>query len=357
MEKRNRNKILVAALAFATLSWGCDSTVLEYPDGDGVDPSLIHFTLNLGVDPSIEPYAPAGRAEGEEAGKMEEHDVRWMVEVYRDEIDEEPEHERLLTGDPAEDGRHSTSTTLDLHAGKYIVVAWADYVADGTTSDKYYAVPSLDQIGIASGESYVGDEEHKDTYAVVEEVDLTGYHDQWNVEVEHGVTLERPMAKIEFITTDVDKLLADLAAARSGKSSSRASYSDNLLGENPDLNAIRVTVEYAGYLPSGYNVYTGKPNDAVTGMSFTCSLTRLSGKEARLGSDYIFVNGNESAVTVNLEIRDDAGNLINRVEGINVPIVRGKLTTIRDEFLTRDYAPGIGIDPGFEGEINVVIPD
>ena len=48
---------------------------------------------------------------------------------------------------------------------------------------------------------------------------------------------------------------------------------------------------------------------------------------------------------------------LNRIEGIDVPIVRGKLTTIRDEFLTRDYAPGIGIDPGFDGDINITIPD
>ncbi|WP_418175779.1 DUF6562 domain-containing protein [Alistipes putredinis] len=30
---------------------------------------------------------------------------------------------------------------------------------------------------------------------------------------------------------------------------------------------------------------------------------------------------------------------------------------MRDEFLTRDYAPGIGIDPGFDGDINITIPD
>ena len=58
-----------------------------------------------------------------------------------------------------------------------------------------------------------------------------------------------------------------------------------------------------------------------------------------MASDYIFVNGSESAVKVDLTIRDSEGNLLNRIEGIDVPIVRGKLTTIRDEFLTRDYAP------------------
>jgi hypothetical protein len=27
-----------------------------------------------------------------------------------------------------------------------------------------------------------------------------------------------------------------------------------------------------------------------------------------------------------------------------------------DAFLTREFAPGIGINPGFDGEINVVVP-
>lgn len=132
---------------------------------------------------------------------------------------------------------------------------------------------------------------------------------------------------------------------------------DDLLSQTPDLSTIRVQVDYAGYFPSGFNAYTNKPNDARTGMWFECNMTPLTNKEAHLASDYIFVNGSESAVKVDLTIRDSEGNLLNRIEGIDVPIVRGKLTTIRDEFLTRDYAPGIGIDPGFDGDINITIPD
>ena len=86
-------------------------------------------------------------------------------------------------------------------------------------------------------------------------------------------------------------------------------------------------------------------------------MTTLSAQEARFGSDYIFVNGNESAVHVNLTILDEQGKILNEVQGIEVPIVRGKLTSIRDEFLTRSFSPGIGIDTGFEGDIDIVIPD
>lgn len=43
-------------------------------------------------------------------------------------------------------------------------------------------------------------------------------------------------------------------------------------------------------------------------MWFECNMTPLTNKEAHLASDYIFVNGSESAVKVDLTIRDSEGN-------------------------------------------------
>ena len=350
-------RIIAYIFCALLLSAGCDKLILDTPEGGGIDPSLVNFNLNLAVDPAMEPYVPSGKAADPEE-KAAAHDVRWIVEVFRDKIDGEPESSCVLTCDPASDGNHKHNTSFSLHAGKYVIVAWADYVDDGSTADKYYSVSLLSQISIASPGDYIGNEEHKDTYVAVEEVDLTEYRDKWNSTAEHSITLQRPMAKIEFITTDVEKMLENLAEFyNSSRQDTYAKLSDALLSANPDLGTIEIKVEYAGYLPSGFNAYTDKPNDAVLGMSFTGSMERLSEGEARLGSDYIFVNGNESAVTVNLIISDDEGNLINRIDGIEVPIARGKLTTIKDEFLTGDYAPGIGIDPGFDGEINIVIPE
>lgn len=345
--KRRFGYVVLLALLLS----GCKATVLEFPENGGVDPTLVHVDLTLTVDPSIEPYAATS---GVAEAAQEEHDVRWMVEVFRDEIDGDPVERRILSCDPQTDGRHTIETSLALHAAKYKIVAWMDYVDDGSTDDKYYRVPSLSAISIPEGEDYVGDEDHKDTYVGQEEIDLTGYRDAWNETVRHKMTLERPMAKIEFITTDVVKLLKELAAQRAEL---QGVVSENLLSENPDLSAIRVSVSYGGYFPSSFNAYTNKPNDARQGVSFECGMTPLSEQEARLCSDYVFVNGSESAVYVNLTIRDDEGNLLNNVGNVEVPIVRGKLTTIRDEFLTQRFSPGIGIDPGFDGDINIVIPD
>ena len=303
--------LYTVCLAVLTMT-GCDKTVLEFPENGGIDPTLVNVNLTLAIDPKIESYEPSERSKVSEADL---HDVRWIVEVFRDEIGGDLVEQRVLSCEQAVDGHHTIRTSLTLHAARYQIVAWMDYVDNGSTADKYYNVNSLSSISVPEAGNYIGDEDHKDTY--------------------------------------IDKFLDKLAARRT----KAGSIAENLLTRKPDLSTIRVQVEYAGYFPSGFNAYTNKPNDARTGMSFGCSMQPLSDKEAHLAGDYIFVNGSESAVTVNLTLRDGEGNLLNRIEGINVPIVRGKLTVIRDEFLTRSYAPGIGIDPGFDGEINVVIPD
>ncbi len=345
-------KTIGYVVGLALLAVSCRSTILEYPVNGGVYPTQMHVNLTFAVDPTLEPYSKADMAA--KSDDISTHDVRWIIEIFRDAIDGEPVERRVLSCDPAPDGKHTIEAAFDLLAAKYKVVAWMDYVDDGSTDDKYYTVQSLSSIRIPETENYIGDEEHKDTYVGNQDLDLTPYLDQWNQTIEQTITLERPMAKIEFITTDVDKLLDKLAEQVEQSGSPEANQA---IAARADLSSWQVKVEYAGYFPSGFNAYTNKPNDARQGVSFTSTMTALSDQEARFGSDYIFVNGNESAVYVNLTILDGQGNVLNQVQGVEVPIVRGKLTSIRDEFLTRSFAPGIGIDYGFDGNINVVIPD
>lgn len=342
-----KKQILYTACLLVMLMTGCD-TVLEEPAGEGVDPTLVNMGLSLTIDPSMELYT----ARSQTPLSTDTHDVRWIVEVFRDNISGTPVERRILCCDQASGGKHSISTSLALHAARYHVVAWMDYVDDGSMEDKYYKVNSLSSICVPDPGEYIGSEEHKAAYIGRQEFDLRGYGDRWNETVACSMTLQRPMAKIQFITTDTDKFLDDLAAKRA-RENGTATPSDDI----QDLSSLRVTVDYDCYFPSSFNVYTDKPNDSRLGMSFSCHMTPLTDSEAHLASDYIFVNGSESAVIVRLTIRDSEGNLLNEVGGLNVPIVRGKLTVVRDDFLTKKYSPGIGIDPGFDGEIDIVIPD
>ena len=327
---------------------GCESTILETPVGEGIDPTLVNLKITLTVDPKIEPYGSSNSAQSRNGT----HDVRWIIELFRDEIGGKLEERMILTEEPNPEGKHSIQIEKALHAARYHLVAWMEYVDNDSSEDKYYKVSSLGTISIQDAGQYIGNEDHKDTFVARKEMDLREYRNQWNITVEQTVTLQRPMAKIELITTDVEKFLEKINRKQTGTSAG----SGTRPAQN-NLSDLQVEVAYTGYFPSGFNAYTNKPNDACTGLFFAGQITPLSSKEARLASDYIFVNGTESAVMVDVTIRNARGTLLNTIEGIRVPIVRGRLTTLRDEFLTRSYSPGIGIDPGFDGEIDIVIPD
>ena len=53
-----KKTILYPACLLVLMMTGCDKTVLEFPEGGGVDPTLVQMNLSLEVDPSIELYTP-----------------------------------------------------------------------------------------------------------------------------------------------------------------------------------------------------------------------------------------------------------------------------------------------------------
>ena len=110
---------------------------------------------------------------------------------------------------------------------------------------------------------------------------------------------------------------------------------------------------YTSFLPTMYNVLTQKPIDAKTGMTFTSTLSPLNEEEALIGFDYVLVNGTESSVSVQVGLYDSEGTMLSLSNPVTVPIVRGKVTTVRGKFLTLATGSGIGVSPGFDGEYNI----
>ena len=166
--------LYTVCLAVLTMT-GCDKTVLEFPENGGIDPTLVNVNLTLAIDPKIESYEPSERSKVSEADL---HDVRWIVEVFRDEIGGDLVEQRVLSCEQAVDGHHTIRTSLTLHAARYQIVAWMDYVDNGSTADKYYNVNSLSSISVPEAGNYIGDEDHKDTYIAQQEIDLKNYRDR-----------------------------------------------------------------------------------------------------------------------------------------------------------------------------------
>lgn len=316
---------------------GCRSIHDAPPENGGVDPTLVNVKLKLSIkELEMEPFS-LNRVTG--ASINESHDLRYVVEIYRQGQTQVPENviQRSVVVPQSSDSI-SLNFDLKLHARKYTLLLWADYVPKGSADDHQYDVGSL--LSIKIQDSYVGSSDDKDAFSGVLDLDLTQYRDQWNVTVDKVAELERHMAKYEIVTTDIVKYVD-----RIGK------------GASVDMEGMKVKVMYDGYFPSGYNVLTGKPNDALQGLGFESIFEVFSKTDGRLAFDYVFVNGVESAVSASLIISDKNGVQVNRVDGISIPLRRAVVTTIQGEFLTKDYSPGIGINPDFEGNIDVVIPD
>lgn len=178
------------------------------------------------------------------------------------------------------------------------------------------------------------------------------------VPCEVTVQMERPQARYRFVSTDLAEFITRMQAIRAEQEAAAAQEE----GRDPDhvdesainidLNEFRVVVRYSGYMPSAFNLFTGQTADAVTGVQFDSSITKMSESEADLGFDYVLVNGDESSVQVALDIYDRDGTPLSSTSPVEVPIARGKQTVVQGKFLTSEASGGIGISPGFDGDWN-----
>ncbi len=338
---------LLAALAAALC--GC---VHEFPeDEEAPEPVKLPVTLRLSFDYEMPPYrdliyengALASRTPGES-----EYDARYIIGFYenadaRSAASRVPDDIVVLTRQELDD--LACDLQVALPSGRVTVMVWTDFVLRGSSDDLYYKASDFARITLA--EPYAGNTDLRDAFRGCSEAVVSPLGgDVISVE------MRRPMAKYKFIATDFDLFLSR-AEEKARAEAARA-------GEDPDevtinLDDYTVRFVYPGFLPHVYNMFTDKPSDATTGVSFDGRIVSLDDGTASLGFDYVLVNGDESLVTVAVQIYDRDGQLVSGTGSLNVPLQRSMLTTVRGEFLTLEASGGVGISPGFNGEFNIFI--
>ena len=238
--------------------------------------------------------------------------------------------------------------SMEIGEGSYRFIVWADYVDGGKEEDKFYATGDFKEITLA-GESHCGNNVFRDAFrgeatATVASGDGTPQ--------EITVEMERPLARFQFVTTDLETFITNALKEQEARDGAEK---ENSPTKAVNLDDYRIVFRYTGFMPSAFNAFTDKPIDAVTGVSFTGRITRLSDTEAELGFDYVFVNGTESTVPIAVEVYNLENELLSSTDPIDVPLERSKLTIVRGPFLTTQASGGVGIDPGFDGEWNYEI--
>ena len=162
---------------------------------------------------------------------------------------------------------------------------------------------------------------------------------------EATVPMKRPLGRFEFIATDVDAFLTRVAAVRS--QSTQAAEADT---RSVDVSEFRVVFRYNAFMPYAFNIFTDLPSDSWTGMWFDSGMALRSENEMLLGFDYVLVNDTDGTVmNLDVEIYDADGTLLSITRGVEVPIVRSKLTIVKGEFLTSTGSGGVTVNPDFEG--------
>ena len=261
--------------------------------------------------------------------------LRLTAEVYRQGTDIRIYRSMSLCA-PQSDGTYLAE--LSLLQGRYDLRLWADRTTDGTTDNSYYNAENLSAVTILT-DNYVanGQTDEKDACYATVTAELTGGV------TEKPVELIRPFARYRLVATDVK------------------SYRNLVEKEHyPSVEELQVSVTYEGFFPTGFNVVSGKPNDALnTGITYTATPVTAEGynpeKARQVGADFVLTNGTDSFVSVTIKMVDKrTGNAVSTVRGVKIPYRRGHLTTVTGMFLTAGKATGgVHIDTDWEDEIIV----
>ena len=227
--------------------------------------------------------------------------------------------------------------SMDVKPAKYRIAAW-------TSAQGWYNTADFAEITLA-GIEYTACSEERDAFCGLLDLDLSKENGMSGVVV---MPMERPHARYNFVATDKEAFaeLWSKEMSRRGQEVSKSSV---------DLSQFHVHYSYPQFLPNTYSLFGRKPVDSATDVEFEAKMTLLEDGTVDLGFDYVFVGDDESSIVVTLSFFDQNGEFISSLSDLEIPLVRGKNTTVKGKLLTSGISNGITINPGFDGEIVITI--
>lgn len=294
----------------------------------GVDPTQVNIMSEVTLDMNLAPL----EINNTRAATTSGYNYRFTVIAY--EGKEEVARQEIYEAVRPEQSSVSLPISMKLHARKYQLVVWADYIRNQEGNyTLFYDTGNMERI-LRAG-SYKGNSNYYDAFYGTAALNLTPYRDQWNVIVPIDIQMVRPLARYELIATDVDKFLKKIK-------------DKEITG-----NQFTISIKYGYYLTTGFNALTGQVKHPLQYVSYSKSipLPTEGTEELPIGFDYVFVNGEGSFVSLTIEITNEKSNVVARYRNLKVPYKQNHLTTVRGKFLSAN--PGIDIDTDFDDDIIV----
>ena len=347
-------RILYVITMAVLLVTGCD--VHEWPDLPETVP--FHLKLYYRTDITMWPHSYDGEnmaelGTGPDTASVRSYGImRYVVRAYPYnetlQVFENYTHQFVLSKDMA-DG-YNNELTINLPPGSYNIMVWSDMQK---VSSQPYFYDCSNFGGIALTGEYRGNDDWRDAFRGKGNITLVADIME-RLPDTLSIQMERPLAKYEFITTDIAAFVQKEITRAEAKSKADGSY---VAGETKvDLDDYRVEFRYVGFVPGAYSLYTDKITDSFTSVAFYSTIKTLSDTTASLGFDYVFTNASASAVTLQIVIYDREGECLSTSEPIKVPIQRNHYTTVTGMLLMSEAKGGVSINSDFNGDYNLIYP-
>ena len=306
-----RKTIYLIILYMVLLFSACD--VHEFPvDRNERVPFLLHIDFSTALPLYQEVvYTRAGEIVDSKSVAAN-HDIRYTIKAYRADSSRENSREAdttfIFTKSQISD--LSFTAPLELNEGSYTFRVWADYVDVDNSIDKYYNTTDFAEIILSDKNNHSGSNDYRDAFrgvvsaSVVNPIYYSGT-DANEIKNEATVDMVRPMGKFKFVSTDVEIFLSRVVQMLKERgmllnvdleSDKKAAL--ELLLQTINLGDFEVKFRYHAFMPCSFNMFTDKPADAWTGITFNSQMYIENDNEMTLGFDYIFVNGSETTLSV-----------------------------------------------------------
>ena len=353
----NRMLHIVMAVAGALLLTGCP--VHQWPEPPHRDNTMVlhlHYEPDMWVWPhtydpkmgQVEEVMPDGGVDDDHPGTSERYanvvdhgTMRIVVRVSRADNADRFIGEFNFTRDVAGGAGYDCDLELAMDAGDYVFTVWSDLSED--SSDVPFYDPSDFRRILMQRDGYRANSDHRDAFRGRRTIHVV--QNPYAEEPErYEVTMRRPAAKYEFVTTDLSEFLEREGIRRN-------------LPSRADISDYVVEVAYAAYLPSSYSAVDDRLENAVTGVRYE-SQVRITGEnEATIGFDYVLINetlkGESSGVLAEVSVYDMEGERVAHSQQFTVPLRRNHHTVLRGAFFSVMAQGGVGVDPSYDGDYNV----
>lgn len=319
-----------SAIILALVFQGCIHT---YPEGDGDDPTEVRAALELDLGTE---WTEDKISYDDDSRSAQSPVLRTAVSVARNGSTV-MKFEHTVAKDEIENGTLLIPLPQPLTAQSYDVRIWCDYLDPVSQSPWGYDITSLSDIKpLYDNGDFLPYQECKSFRGAI---DLTSHQGEWDVRTVIPVAMQFPTGAFRVVAEDYADFLQLFST-------------DFVNGEE-----FTVVVEYETAVPAAFNLAEDVPTRPETGVKFQRPLGYIISpvEELEIAADRLFVTSEPMDVSICITLFNSAKAVVARTNGVTVPLVRGKTTTVSGKFLTNLISGGLTINPRWDGEITIVI--